>query len=190
MFLNFVYIVYTQLLIDVCNEEIEEEESEIESNEEDNAKSVEIIPVKRKRLQHTKRLKIPKFINPNKHVAPSNPTQKVVKPADMFEPVQRGETKNLKIELKMVNKLLDASNKEENTDSVNATDGGFGIMFPLSKSLGTAENNENTETVEQKVITSSELANNRISANGKDYYISNKHYILSKNMLNLLYIIL
>ncbi|KAK9302784.1 hypothetical protein QLX08_005335 [Tetragonisca angustula] len=145
--------------------EIEEEESEIESNEEDNAKSVEIIPVKRKRLQHTKRLKIPKFINPNKHVAPSNPTQKVVKPADMFEPVQRGETKNLKIELKMVNKLLDASNKEENTDSVNATDGGFGIMFPLSKSLGTAENNENTETVEQKVITSSELANNRISAN-------------------------
>ncbi|XP_043527682.1 RNA-binding region-containing protein 3 isoform X2 [Frieseomelitta varia] len=150
---------------DVCNEETEEEESEIESNEEDNAKSVEIIPVKRKCLQHTKRLKIPKFINPNKHVPPSNPTQKVVKPADMFEPVQRGETKNLKIELKIVNKLLDVSNKEENTDSVNATDGGFGIMFPLSKSLDTVENNENTETVEQKVITSSELTNNRISAN-------------------------
>lgn len=155
---------------------------------------MEIIPVKRKRLQHTKRLKIPKFINPNKHVAASNPTQKVVKPADMFEPVQRGETKNLKIELKMVNKLLDASNKEENTDSVNATDGGFGIMFPLSKSLDTAENNENT--VEQKVITSSELANNRISANGKDYYISNKtlysikeyvksfvHYIIDQRLL-------
>ncbi|KOX71705.1 RNA-binding protein 40 [Melipona quadrifasciata] len=117
---------------DVCNEEIEEEESEIESNEEDNAKSVEIIPVKRKRLQLTKRLKIPKFINPNKH-APPNPTQKVVKAADMFEPVQRN--------------------------------GGFGIMFPLSKNLDTAENNENTETVEQKFITSSELANNRISAN-------------------------
>lgn len=150
---------------DVCNEEIEEEEeSEIESNEEDNAKSVEIIPVKRKRLQLTKRLKIPKFINPNKH-APPNPTQKVVKAADMFEPVQRSETKNLKIELKMVDKLLDASNKTENTDTVNATDGGFGIMFPLSKSLDTAENNENTEIVEQKFITSSELANNRISAN-------------------------
>ncbi|CAD1469901.1 unnamed protein product, partial [Heterotrigona itama] len=157
--------LYVKEGIDICNEETEEEESEIESNEEDNAKSVEIIPVKRKRLQHTKRLKIPKFINPNKHVTPLNPTQKVVKPADMFEPVQRGEIKNLKIELKMVDKLLDASNKEENTDSVNATDGGFGIMFPLSKSLDTAENNENTETVEQKVITSSELANNRISAN-------------------------
>lgn len=114
----------------------------------------------------------------------------------MFEPVQRGETKNLKIELKIMDKLLDASNKEENTDSVNATDGGFGIMFPLSRSLDTAENSENTETVEQKVITSSELANNRISANGKDYYISNKtlhsikehvksfvHYIIDQRLL-------
>ncbi|XP_012241226.1 RNA-binding region-containing protein 3 isoform X2 [Bombus impatiens] len=143
----------------------EEEESEIESNEEDNAIPMEIIPVKRKRLQHKKRLKIPKFINPNKQITSSNSTQKVVKPADMFEPVQRGETKNLKIELKMVDKLLDASNKEENTDSNNAADGGFGLMFPLSKPLDFAENSENTKGVEQKVITSNQLANNRISAN-------------------------
>ncbi|XP_033303682.1 RNA-binding region-containing protein 3 isoform X2 [Bombus vosnesenskii] len=143
----------------------EEEESEIESNEEDNAIPMEIIPVKRKRPQHKKRLKIPKFINPNKQITSSNSTQKVVKPADMFEPVQRGETKNLKIELKMVDKLLDASNKEENTDSNNAADGGFGLMFPLSKPLDFAENSENTKGVEQKVITSNQLANNRISAN-------------------------
>ncbi|XP_050488971.1 RNA-binding region-containing protein 3 isoform X2 [Bombus huntii] len=157
--------LYTKENEDIFNEEIEEEESEIESNEEDNAIPMEIIPVKRKRPQHKKRLKIPKFINPNKQITSSNSTQKVVKPADMFEPVQRGETKNLKIELKMVDKLLDASNKEENTDSNNAADGGFGLMFPLSKPLDFAENSENTKGVEQKVITSNQLANNRISAN-------------------------
>lgn len=141
---------------------------------------MEIIPVKRKRPQHKRRLKIPKFINPNKQITSSNSTQKVVKPADMFEPVQRGETKNLKIELKMVDKLLDASNKEENTDSNNAADGGFGLMFPLSKPLDLAENSENTKSVEQEVITSNQLANNRISANGKNYYILNKTLYSSK----------
>lgn len=141
---------------------------------------MEIIPVKRKRPQHKKRLKIPKFINPNKQIISSNSTQKVVKPADMFEPVQRGETKNLKIELKMVDKLLDASNKEENSDSNNAADGGFGFMFPLSKPLDFSENSENTKDVEQKVITSNQLANNRISANGKNYYILNKTLYSSK----------
>lgn len=157
--------LYTKENEDIFNEEIEEEESEIESNEEDNAKPMEIIPVKRKRPQDKKRLKIPKFINPNKQITSLNSTQKVVKPADMFEPVQRGETKNLKIELKMVDKLINASNKEENTDSNNAADGGFGLMFPLSKPLDLAENSENTKGVEQEVITSNQLANNRISAN-------------------------
>ncbi|XP_076302914.1 RNA-binding region-containing protein 3-like [Lasioglossum baleicum] len=150
---------------DICNEGTEEEESEIESNEEDNTKSIEIIPIKRKRPQHTKRLKIPKFINPNKQIAASSSTQKIVKPADMFEPIQRGETKNLKIELKIVDKLLDTTNEEENIDSQSATDGGFGFMFPVSKTLDTVESNENIKTVQQEVITSNELANNRISTN-------------------------
>ncbi|XP_017757830.1 PREDICTED: RNA-binding protein 40 [Eufriesea mexicana] len=150
---------------DICNEGTEEEESEIESNEEDNTKSMEIIPIKRKRPQHTKRLKIPKFINPNKQITASSSTQKVVKAADMFEPIQRGETKNLKIELKIVDKLLDTTNEDENMGSKSATDGGFGLMFPVSKTLDTVESNESIKNVQQEVITSNELANNRISTN-------------------------
>lgn len=159
--------IYDKENEDVCNEESDEEESEIESNEEDNIKSIEIIPVKRKRRQHIKRLKIPKFINPSKHITSSSSTQKIVKPADMFEPIQRGETKNLKIELKMVDKLLSTSNKEENTDfkNDNTPDSGFGLIFPISKNLDTIENNEITENIDQEIITSNELANNRISAN-------------------------
>lgn len=89
----------------------------------------------------------------------------------MFEPIQRGETKNLKIELKMVDKLLNISNKEENTDfkSHNTPDSGFGLMFPISKNLDTIENSEISENINQKIITSNELANNRISANGKNF---------------------
>lgn len=140
----------------------------MESSEEDNTKPLEIIPVKRKRTQSSKRLKIPKFVNPAKQVLPQSSTQKVVKPEDMFEPVQRGETKNLKIELKTVDKLLDSSNKEENPVSENTTDSGFGLMFPASKDLETIETNESTECVQREIITSEELANNRISTNGKN----------------------
>ncbi|XP_017893267.1 RNA-binding protein 40 [Ceratina calcarata] len=147
------------------NEESEEEESEIESDEDDSTKPIEIIPAKRKRPQSTKRLKIPKFVNPTKQVTSSSSTQKVVKPEDMFEPVQRGETKNLKIELKAVDKLLGTSNKIEDTSSEKAADGGFGLMFPASKSTDAVENDEKTEDIQQEVITSKQLADNRISAN-------------------------
>ncbi|CAK9813791.1 RNA-binding region-containing protein 3 [Anthophora plagiata] len=151
---------------DVFNEDSkDEEESEIESNEEDNVKPMEIIPVKRKRPQSIKRAKIPRFVNPSKYKAPVSSTQKIVKPEDMFEQIQRGETKNLKIELKTVNKLLDTSNKEDNTNSTSAIDGGFGLIFPTSKTLDTAKNNENTEYNQEEVITSEKLASNRISIN-------------------------
>nr|XP_034180398.1 RNA-binding region-containing protein 3 [Osmia lignaria] len=158
-------ILYDKENQGMYDEEVEEDESEMESNEEDNTKPLEIIPVKRKRMQSSKRLKIPKFVNPAKQVIPQSSTQKVVKPEDMFEPVQRGETKNLKIELKTVDKLLDSSNKEENPVPENTTDSGFGLMFPASKDLETIETNENTEYVQREIITSEELANNRISTN-------------------------
>lgn len=126
-----------------------------------------------------KRLKIPKFINPSKHIVSSSSTQKIVKPADMFEPIQRGETKNLKIELKMIDKLLNTPNKEENIDSKTTPDSGFGLMFPISKNFDTIENNETTENVHQEIITSNELANNRISVNGKNYFFFQLFYLIN-----------
>lgn len=151
--------------VDPCNKETEEEESEIESDEEHNTtQHMEIIPVKRKRQQSTKRLKIPKFINPAKHIAIASSTQKIVKPEDMFEPVQRTETKNLKIELKTVDALLDTSNREDNTITENAVDGGFGLMFPHPKNPEMVEY-ESSKDIQQEVITSKQLADNKISAN-------------------------
>ncbi|XP_033335702.1 RNA-binding region-containing protein 3 [Megalopta genalis] len=143
----------------------EEEESEIESNEEDNAMPpLEIVPVKRKHAQSTKRLKIPKFVNPAKQIQAASSTQKIVKPEDMFEPVQRAETKNLKIELKTVDTFLDTLSKEDNTTTEIGTDSGFGLMFPSSKNPDTVEN-ENMEDIQQDVITSKQLTDNKISAN-------------------------
>ncbi|XP_031837356.2 RNA-binding region-containing protein 3 isoform X2 [Nomia melanderi] len=147
------------------DEDAEEEESEIESNEEDNAmQHLEIVPVKRKRLQSTKRLKIPKFVNPAKQITSASSTQKIVKPEDMFESVQRAETKNLKIELKTVDTFLDTLNKEDNTTMKSDSDSGFGLMFPFPKNPETIED-ENIEDTRQNVITSKELINNKISAN-------------------------
>lgn len=155
---------------DSYEERSEEEESEIESNEDDSTRPLEIIPVKRKRPQSTKRLKIPKFVNPAKQIVPSSSTQKVVKPEDMFESIQRTETKNLKIELKTVDKLLDASNREDVAATESATDGGFGLIFPPSKDLKADENDEGAMRTQQEVITSKELAENKISANGKNLF--------------------
>ncbi|XP_012218468.1 RNA-binding region-containing protein 3 [Linepithema humile] len=138
--------------------ETEEEESELESDEED-VRPLEIIPVKRKRPQSTKRMKIPKFVNPAKNVTASSSTQKVLKPEDMFESVRRGETKNLKIELKTL-ESLDAS---ANQDSNVTVDGGFGLIFPTNKATEDAKDNK--EAQKNKFITSEELAANRISAN-------------------------
>lgn len=144
----------------VNEEEVEEEESELESDGEDNTRPLEVIPVKRKRPQSTKRLKIPKFVNPAKNIATPSSSQKVLKPEDMFESVQRGETKNLRIELKTLDKSLEATSA--NQDSTVAVDGGFGLIFPTNKP---EESEQDAETQKNKFITSEELATNKISAN-------------------------
>ncbi|XP_024874872.1 RNA-binding protein 40 [Temnothorax curvispinosus] len=148
----------------VDEREMEEEESELESDGEDNVRPLEVIPVKRKRPQSTKRLKIPKFVNPAKNIVTPSSSQKVLKPEDMFESVQRGETKNLKIELKTLDKSLEAT--AANQDSTVAVDGGFGLIFPANKAPEDAKDSEgNAETQKNKFITSEELAANKISAN-------------------------
>lgn len=148
-----------------CEDGTEEDESEIESDEENNPpKPVEIIPAKRKHAQSKKRMKIPKFVNPAKQIAVPASAQKTVRPEDMFEPVRRGETKHLKIELKSVEKLLNAPKTAEETESSNTTDGGFGLLFPSEKPEETG-NKEDEQPAPQEVITSEELASNRISVN-------------------------
>lgn len=149
------------ILHEYTNEEVEEEESELESDGED-VRPPEIIPVKRKLPQSTKRLKIPKFVNPVKNITTSSSTQKV-KPEDMFEHVQREEIKNLKFELKTLDKSLDeaSANKQDNTIAI---DGGFGLMSPINKTTKD-DNQESAETQKNKFITSEELAANRISIN-------------------------
>lgn len=156
---------YKDIFHDRMNEEeTEEEESELESDGEGNARPLEVIPIKRKRPQPTKRLKIPKFVNPAKHIAIPSSTQKVLKPEDMFESVQRGETKNLKIELKTLDKSLDTTSASQ--DNTVTIDGGFGLIFPASKTTEDAKGSEeNVEMQKNKFITSEELAANKISAN-------------------------
>ncbi|KAH0946506.1 hypothetical protein HN011_003241 [Eciton burchellii] len=146
------------------NEETEEEdESELESDTEDNTILPEIIPTKRKRLQTTKRMKIPKFVKPIKNITSAVSTQKI-KPEDIFESIQRGETKNLKIELKTLDKPLDVTIANQDNDVM--VDSGFGLIYPTNKNPKDKKNNEeNVETPKNKFITSEELATNRISAN-------------------------
>lgn len=145
-------------------DEEEEEESEMESDGEDNVRPLEIIPVKRKRPQSTKRLKIPKFVNPAKNITTPTSAQKVLKPEDMFEPVPFGEAKNLKIELKTLDKPLDAV--PANQDTTVAIDGGFGLIFPANKAIDDTKNSEeNAEMQKNKFITTEELEANRISVN-------------------------
>ncbi|KAL6259789.1 hypothetical protein P5V15_009700 [Pogonomyrmex californicus] len=159
-------------------EETEKEESELESDEEDNVRPLEIIPVKRKRQQSTKRLKIPKFVNPAKNIATPSSTQKV-KPEDMFESVQRGETKNFKIELKTLDKSLEAM--PANQDNIVTVDGGFGLIFPINKTAEDAKDSgETVETQKNKFITSEELAANKISANDQRLLPVFKNYHAGK----------
>ncbi|XP_018340255.1 PREDICTED: RNA-binding protein 40 [Trachymyrmex septentrionalis] len=178
---------YKDIFHERVNEEgSEEEESELESDGEGNTRPLEVIPVKRKRPQSTKRIKIPKFVNPAKHILISSSTQKVLKPEDMFESVQRGETKNLKIELKTLDKSLETTSV--NRDSTVTIDGGFGLIFPANKTTEDAKDSEeNAEMPKNKFITSEELATNKISANDqrllpvfKNYHpgkLSNRLYI-------------
>jgi U11/U12 small nuclear ribonucleoprotein SNRNP65 len=158
----YVYLLGT--LYQHTNEETEEEdESELESDTEDNTILPEIIPTKRKRLQTTKRMKIPKFVKPIKNITSAVSTQKI-KPEDIFESIQRGETKNLKIELKTLDKPLDVTIANQDNDVM--LDSGFGLIYPTNKNSEDKKNNEeNVETPKNKFITSEELATNRISAN-------------------------
>lgn len=145
----------------------EEDESEIESDEENKSKPIEVIPVKRRHKQPAKGIKIQKFVASTKQVTVPTSAHKAVKPEDMFEQVQRGETKHLKIEIKSVEKLLNTSNTDttaDNTESNNTADTGFGLIFPLDKAEDT-QNTEESQSIPQEVITSEELADNRISAN-------------------------
>lgn len=155
-------------------EEEEEEESEIESDKEDTSTSLKIIPIKRRRLQSAKRLKIPKFINPMKNITIPSSAQKI-KPEDMFEPIQRGEIKNLKIELKTVNRSLDETSIDQ--DNTVTVDGGFGLIYPTNKIIeDTQSNQENAECQENKFITCEELATNRISVSDQRLLSVFKNY--------------
>ncbi|KAK0087993.1 hypothetical protein PV325_013542 [Microctonus aethiopoides] len=148
-------------------EDDNEEESEMESDVEDENKPKEIIPVKRKLSQSKKRIKIPKFINPTKQMTSTTLPQKIIRPEDMFEPVQREETKNLKIELKTAKKFVESEEADVEKNTPILEEGGFGLMFPAKKDGDDEANNEKPETSEKskEFITSEELAANRISAN-------------------------
>lgn len=159
-----LYSCFIPGTLDESINEQEENESEMESDGEDNVRPQEIIPIKRKRPQSTKRLKIPKFVNPAKTITTSLPAQKVLKPEDMFESIQFGETKNLKIELKTVDKLLDVASASQ--DTAVAIDGGFGLIFPTNKVVEDSnDSEEKTETQKNKFISTEELEANRISIN-------------------------
>ncbi|XP_015590837.1 RNA-binding protein 40 [Cephus cinctus] len=161
----------------------EEEESELESDEETHNRPPEIIPVKRKKPQSTKRLKIPKFVNPTKQNVTTSSSQKPIRPEDMFESVQRGEIKKPKIELKNVSdKLLETS-----TDTITAStetpelEGGFGLMYPTKKNDDEkAEENPSPQLEEQEFITAEQLASNRISANDQRLLPVFKNYHAGK----------
>jgi len=108
-------------------------------------------------------MKIPKFVKPIKNIIPAASTQKI-KPEDIFESIQRSETKNLKIELKTLDKPLDVTTA--NQDNSVTIDSGFGLIYPTNKNPEDKKNSEeNIEAPKNKFITSEELAANRISAN-------------------------
>ncbi|KAI4487320.1 PREDICTED: RNA-binding protein 40 [Polistes canadensis] len=174
-------------------EETDEEESEIESDEGANVQSLQNIPVKRKHSQSKKRIKIPKFVNPAKQLT-STSIQKAIRPEDMFEPVQLGESKSLKIELKTVDKLLEGVDviSEVKLDNTQEIQGGFGLMFPPKNIEHVKQNIEHSseESLEKtseeysektsEFITTEELTSNRISVNDQRLLPVFKNYHAGK----------
>ncbi|XP_012271605.1 RNA-binding protein 40 [Orussus abietinus] len=160
------------------DEDEEEEESELESEEEQD-RPVEVIPAKRKRLQPTKRLKIPKFVNPAKQKI-STASQRPVRPEDVFEPVQHDEAKNVKIEMKLSETVMNSA--ETIPESRMEVESGFGLMFPAKRD----EEEESMPRVSdddsevQECITSEQLASNRISANDQRLLPVFKNYHAGK----------
>lgn len=174
-------------------EQDDEEESEIESDEDSNIKSLQNVSVKRKLPQSTKRLKIPKFVNPAKQMTAVTSTQKIIRPEDMFEPIQLGESKTLKIELK-TDKLPGNINvpSKHIPDNTVETKGGFGLMFP-AKNIDNAEQIAEQDSLEKvhedtseeipkksEFITTEELALNRISTNDQRLLPVFKNYHAGK----------
>ena len=145
------------------NKELEEEESEIESEEEPSIKIQNIFPMKRKMQSSTKRLKIPKFVNPKKQFSTPS-THKPLRPEDLFESVPKSEPK--KVELKIVSSLPTAESGSFHV-SEDKQEGGFGLIFPANKSMDKSLANSETVLEErQEFITSEQLASNKISAKG------------------------
>lgn len=134
-----------------------EEESEWESEEDADKGPKEIIPVKRKLGQSSRVVKKPKFVNPAKVTTAARSNKPPVKPEEIFEPVKRDESKNLRIELKTADVQLGSDNPIPDAEQ---SEGGFGLIHPIEK---TAE----AETkLESDCITTEELAANRLSQNG------------------------
>lgn len=145
-------------------EEQEEEESEIESEEEQSSKIQNIIPMKRKKPSSTKRLKIPKFVNPKKLVSTPSSNQKPLRPEDLFESVDKSQPK--RVELKIVSSLPSAESTSFQV-SKDKQEGGFGIIFPANKSeVKCTEESEKDVEEHQEFITSEQLASNRIPVKG------------------------
>lgn len=137
----------------------DEEESEMESD--DDQSKPEIIPVKRRLPQPKKRLKIPKFVNPMNQFAPTTSGHKSMRPEDVFESMKL-DSKNMKIDLKNVEKLADPESNKSESNLNDTVEGGFGLIFP-----GDIEEEKMAKIEEKReFITSEELSANRISANG------------------------
>lgn len=156
-----------------CLDGNEETESEMESDEGD-LRPKEIIPVKRKLPQSKKRLKIPKFVNPLKQAVNTGSTsQKLVKPEDVFESSHRGESKSLRIELKVdsdLEKRLEAVGGIDPSASAPQDDGGFGLIYPIGRPEDCgAKNDERMSHESSEFVTSEQLAANRVSLGGQYY---------------------
>ena len=167
----------------------DDEESEIDSDSDNNGIQLVNIPVKRAKPQSSKRLKIPKFVNPTKQVTitMTSSAQKSLRTEDMFESVQqRSETKKRKIELKPIEKL-DTEIKEPEAGSANAPEAGtgFGIMTSINKKTedenADPENQESKKSAERDCITTEELEENRISTNGNCLIIIFYIYLLDRS---------
>lgn len=143
----------------------DEEESEMESDDDGHIIPTNIPTIKRKLPQSTKRMKIPKFVNPTKQQTMSS-GQKIIRPEDMFESVQREEMKNFKMELKTIGKFGDNEEIVINKHIITQPEGGFGLMFPANKALNENKDEQIIPVKAKEFISTEELAANKISTNG------------------------
>lgn len=134
----------------------------MEADHENTNPLEQIIPQKRKKRQMKNRIKIPKFINPLQQPVLISTCQKTVKPEEVFETSSRLGRGN--IELK-IDKLPELIHKyPEPAASLETTDSGFGLMFPVNKE--TEDENKDKEFDKNEFITSEQLSSNKISSQG------------------------